>query len=168
MQTEGEHPTESEINRMLIHDGIFNWEGFGGTLRLGSGKCRLRIYDLGKGETGRLTYLKPFIVIASDVAGSKMSVRSCAGHVATRVTQTFQIDPQRMMFIEYYSSQRYGEQNQHLIPERYEVVEFSWHQDKALHPKWRPLKPPLLDIIRTLIQSQHTTVPLPPDKTRPT
>jgi hypothetical protein len=139
---------------MLIHDDIFSWEGFGGILRLGSGKCRLRIYDLGKGETGGLTYLKPFIVIVSDVADSKISVRSCSGHVATRVTQTFQIDPQRMMFIEYYPAQTYGAQNQHLIPERYEVVEFSWHQDKALHPRWRPLAPPLLEVVQALMQTR--------------
>jgi len=154
MKTGAEHPAGSETNRMLIHDGIFSWEGFGGTLRLGSGKCRLRIYDLGKGETGSLTYLKPFIIIVSDLVDSKMSVRSCSGHVATRVTQTFRIDPQRMIFIEYYPSQTYGEQNQHLIPERYEVVEFSWHQDKALHPTWRPLKPPLLDAIQKLMQTR--------------
>lgn len=144
------HLTILITNRMLIHDDIFSWEGFGGTLRLGSGKCRLRIYDLGKGESGSLTYLKPFLIVVSDVADSKMSVRSCAGHVATRVTQTFRIDPHRMIFIEHYPSKTYGEQNQHLIPEHYEIVEFSWHQDKALHPKWRPLKSPLLDVIQKL------------------
>jgi len=144
----------AEANRMLIHDGIFSWEGFGGVLRLGSGKCRLRIYDLEKDESNPVTHLKPFIIIVSDVAGSKMSVRSCSGHVATRVTQTFRIDPLRMIFIEYYPAQTYGERNQHLIPERYEIVEFSWHQDKALHPRWRPLKPPLLDVVQTLMQTR--------------
>ncbi|MEW6671543.1 MAG: hypothetical protein AB1427_07555 [Thermodesulfobacteriota bacterium] len=137
---------------MLIHDDIFSWEGFGGALRLGSGKCRLRIYDLRKGESDSLTYLKPFLIVVSDVADSKMSVRSCAGHVATRATQAFGIDPHRMIFIEYYPSETYGERNQHLIPEHYELVEFSWHQDKALHPRWRPLKAPLLDVIQKLMQ----------------
>jgi len=135
---------------MRIYDDIFSWEGFGGALRLGSGKCRLRIYDLGKGETGSLTYLKPFVIIVSDVTDSNLSVRSCAGHVATRVTQTFRIDPHRMTFIEYYPSQTYGDRNQHMVAERYEIVEFSWHQDKALDPKWRPLKPPLLDVVQKL------------------
>lgn len=137
---------------MLIHNDIFNWEGFGGRLRLGSGKCRLRIYDLGKGESGSLTYLKPFLIIVSDLADSKMSVRSCAGHIATRVAQAFRIDPHRMTFIEYYPTQTYGEQNQHIIPEHYEMVEFSWHQDKALHPRWRPLTAPLLDVIQKLVR----------------
>jgi hypothetical protein len=138
---------------MLIYNDIFSWEGFGGRLRLGSGKCRLRIYDLDKGESSGLTYLKPFIIIASDLEDSPMSVRSCAGHVATRVTQTFRIAPHRMIFIEYYPPRTYGEQNEHLIPERYEMVEFSWHQDNALHPRWRPLTPPLLNVVQKLMQS---------------
>lgn len=138
---------------MIIHDDIFSWEGFGGTLRLGSGMCRLRIFDLRKGESGSLTHLKPFIVVVSDIANAKMSIRSCAGHIATRVTQNFRINPHRMIYIEYYPSQTYGERNQHLIPERHEIVEFSWHEGKALHPRWRPLKPPLLDVIQTLMQT---------------
>jgi len=138
---------------MLIYNDIFTWEGFGGTLRLGSGKCRLRIFDLRKGEADSLTYLKPFLIIVSDLADSKMSVRSCAGHIATRVTHTFRINPHRMVFIEYYPPQTYGEKHQHLIPERFEIVEFSWHQDKAMHPTWRPLTPPLLDVVQPLLQA---------------
>lgn len=163
----GKSPCNGFLNHMRIYDDIFNWEGFGGALRLGSGKCRLRIYDLREREADRLTYLKPFVIVVSDMADSKMSVRSCAGHVATRVTQTFQIDPHRMIFIEFSPSRKYGEQDQHLIPERYEIVEFSWHGDKALHPRWRPLKPPMLEAIQNMMQSEPSRLPLPPDKTRP-
>ena len=135
---------------MLVHDDIYHWEGWGGKLRLGSGKCRLRIYDLGKEGTKRLTHLKPLLVIVSDLTDSTMSIRSCAGHIATTVTQEFNINPSRMLYIEHYPAKTYGEQNEHLISERYEVVEFAWHEDKALHPKWRTLKPPILDIITAL------------------
>jgi len=31
---------------MLIYDGVYAWKGFGGMLKLASGQCRLRIYDL--------------------------------------------------------------------------------------------------------------------------
>lgn len=137
---------------MLIYDDIFSWQGWGGPLRLGSGKCRLRIYDLRKGAENRLTYLRPFIIIVSDVPGSKMSVRSCASHVATKVTQDFHIDRHRMLFIEFYPEKTYGEQNQYVIPQRYELVEFAWHADKALHPSWRALEPPMLDIVKSLTQ----------------
>ena len=51
---------------MKIYDDMFTWEGFGGKLRLASGKCQLKIYDLNKGEDRRLVHLKPVVVVATD------------------------------------------------------------------------------------------------------
>lgn len=137
---------------MLIYDGIYSWEGWGGSLRLASGKCRLRIFDLKKAETG-LTHLKPMIVVVSDVAESRMSVRSCCGHIASSVAREFNIKPHRMVFIEYYPATVYGEHRDRIIPERYDLVDFNWHLDKAIEPRWRTLKPPLLDIVKPLVES---------------
>jgi len=134
---------------MLIYDDIYSWEGWGGPLRLASGKCRLRIFDLKKENKG-LTHLRPIIVIASDVAESRMSVRSCCGHIASSVSKEFNIKPHRMMFIEYYPQTVYGERQEHLIPEKYDLVDFNWKIDKAIEPKWRALQPPLLDVIKAL------------------
>jgi hypothetical protein len=134
---------------MLIHDNIFSWEGFGGKLRLGSGKCRLRIFDLTKDRKNKLAHLRPIIVVVSDIPESKMSVKSCTSHIATSVTKKFDIDPHRMLFLEYYPRVTYGADNEHLIPERYDAVDFVWHGDKAMHPKWRSLKQPLLDVVKT-------------------
>jgi hypothetical protein len=138
---------------MLIHDDIFSWEGFGGKLRLGNGKCRLRIFDLTKREKKDLAYLRPIIVVVSDIQESRISVKSCAGHIATSVTQAFNIDPHRMLFVEYYPSVTYGQKNDHQIPERYDALEFVWHGDKAMHPKWRTLKPPMLDMVKEQMKS---------------
>lgn len=138
---------------MLIYDDIYSWEGFGGILRLASGKCRLRIFDLKKGDQKGLAHLRPIIIIASDVADSRMSVRSCCGHIATGVAGEFNIKPDRMMFIEYYPQTVYGEQRDHVIAEKYDVVDFNWHEDKAIEPKWRTLKPPLLGVIKDLVES---------------
>ena len=135
---------------MLIYDDIYSWEGWGGVLRLASGKCRLRIFDQ-KGKNGSgLAHLRPIIVIASDVPGSPMSVRSCCGHIATCVTREFNIKPHRMMFIEYYPQTEYGEKREHIIEEKYDLVEFNWLDEGAIEPKWRTLKPPLLDAIKDL------------------
>ena len=136
---------------MLIHDDIYSWEGFGGVLRLASGKCRLRIFDLKKGGRQGLAHLKPIIIIVSDVAGSRMSVRSCCGHIASGVTRKFNIKPDRMMFIEYYPRTVYGEQQDQVIAEKYDLVDFKWHEDNAIQPKWRALKPPMLDIVNELV-----------------
>jgi len=133
---------------MLIHDDIFSWEGFGGKLRLGSGKCRLRIFDLTADGKKGLAHLKPIIVVVTDIPESKMSVKSCASHIATTLTQKFNIDPQRMLFLEYYPRVTYGTKNEREIPERYDAVEFVWHSEKAMHPKWRMLRPPMLDVVK--------------------
>ena len=140
---------------MLIYDEIYSWEGFGGILRLASGKCRLRIFDLKKGDREGLAHLRPIIIIASDVADSRMTVRSCCGHIASGVARKFNIKPERMMFIEYYPQTVYGEQQEHVIAEKYDLVDFNWHEDKAIQPKWRALKPPMLDVIKELASSTH-------------
>jgi hypothetical protein len=140
---------------VLIYDEIYYWEGFGGVLRLASGKCRLRIFDLKKGDREGLAHLRPIIIIASDVAGSRMSVRSCCGHIATGVAREFNIKPDRMMFIEYYPQTVYGEQQDHVIAEKYDIVDFHWHEDKAIQPKWRALKPPMLEIVNKLVAGSN-------------
>jgi hypothetical protein len=137
---------------MLIYDDIYSWEGWGGKLRLASGKCRLRIFDLKKRNPQGLAHLKPMVVIVSDIAESPMSVRSCCGHIATSVAREFNFNPHRMLFIEYYPETVYGQNRQHTIAEKYDLVEFNWRQGKAIEPKWRTLRPPLLDMVVSLVE----------------
>lgn len=141
---------------MLIHDDIFSWEGFGGMLELASGRCRLRIFDLSKAQDNKVTHIKPVIVVVSDLPGpatdfKKVSVRSCTSHIATCVVRDFNIDPHRMVFLEYYPSSTYGDRKQHHIPAKFDVVDFAWHDSRALHPKWKALSPPLLDAVAELV-----------------
>ncbi len=137
---------------MLIYDDVYSWKGWGGALSLASGKCHLRIFDLKDSDRQGLAHLRPIIVIASDVPDSRMSVRSCCGHIATCVTREFSIKPHRMMFIEYYPQTEYGERRQHIIEEKYDMVEFNWLDEGAIEPKWRTLKPPLSDAIKELVK----------------
>jgi len=142
---------------MLIYDDIYTWEGWGGKLKLASGKCRLMIFDRSKAKGQKLPLLRPYVVVATDIADSRMSIRSCAGHIATNVTKQFDIDPHRMLYVEYYPEVTYGPNRQHTIPEHYVAVDFTWHEGKALSPKWRQLKPPLLDIVKSLVESTEST-----------
>jgi hypothetical protein len=137
---------------MLIHDSTYFWEGWGGKLRLASGKCRLRIYNRAKGESNSIAFLKPYIVVVSDLPDSKMTIRSCAGHIATKVTQEFNIDPDRMMWVEFYPKVTYGAFEERTIPEQYVAVDFMWYKEKAINPRWRQLKSPILDIIKSLAE----------------
>lgn len=140
---------------MLTYDNVYSWAGWGGKLRLGNGKCRLRIFDLRKDETAKgVSFLKPIIVVITDVPDSKMSIRSCTSHIATCVTNDFNIDPSRMLWIEYYPQTTYGQEGERVISERLEAVEFEWRNDKAIRPKWRPLKPQLLETVKNLISQK--------------
>jgi|GEM_PF-1007611 hypothetical protein len=146
---------EAITGDMLIHDSIYSWQGFGGPLRLGSGKCNLSVFDLRLGKTSQLTHLRPMIVVVSDVTESSMSVRSCAGHIATNVTNEFKIQPQRMLFVEHYPETTYGDQNQYTIAERYDMVEFTWMEDKAIKPRWHRLTPALWDTVSELMRTRN-------------
>lgn len=142
---------------MLIHDDIYSWEGFGGVLALASGRCRLRIFDLGKIEGGKVMHIKPMVVVVSDLpefngAFKKLSVRGCTSHIATCVSRDFDIDPHRMLYLEYQPASTYGDQNQHHIAAKLDLVDFQWHDRKALHPKWRTLTQPLLDVVMGMIE----------------
>ena len=136
---------------MLIYDDIYSWRGWGGKLQLASGKCRLRIYDLKRGGARRAAPLRPTIIVVSDVPESRMSVRSCAGGVATSVSRDFGIDPQRMMYIEYYPESVYGERGDQVISERYEAVDFNWTEGGAIQPRWRVLRGPLLESLKKIV-----------------
>jgi len=142
---------------MLIYDDEYEWKGFGGLLKLAAGKCRLKIFDLRKGPKNGTAHLRPIIVIATDIPDSRISVRSVVSHIATVVTNQFSIDPQRMLFIEYYPEVIYGKNNENRIPEHYDAVEFTWHGDKAMHPKWRRLQAPMLGIVRELVDAPGET-----------
>jgi hypothetical protein len=145
---------------MLIHDDIYAWKGFGGLLGLAAGQCRLRIFDLGRDATprrGKVMPIKPIVAVVSDLPGhdthmKNVSVRSCTSHIATCVVRDFNIDPHRMLFVEYYPASTYGDRDQHQIPAVLDGVDFQWHENKALHPKWRPLQPPFFDKVMELIQ----------------
>ena len=78
---------------------------------------------------------------------SKMTVRSCCSHIATKVAKAQAIPPHRMQLIEHYPQVVYGEGGKQQIPLKFDVVELVWEGDKALHPKWRPLEGPLFDFL---------------------
>ena len=150
---------------MLIFDDIFSWEGFGGAYRLGAGQCRLRIFDLQHEEHRKVTPLKAIAVVVSDLPDDspkmkKVSMRSCASHIATSITARFHIDPHRMLYVEYYPASTYGDQNQFAIPAKYEAVEFVWTDQKALHPRWRPLSAPLAQTVARLIDQTPDQLPI--------
>jgi hypothetical protein len=142
---------------LKIFDDILVWEGYGGKFNLASGRCRLRLFDLSKDEHTTVQMLKPIIAVVSNLPGDdlsamkKVSVRACISHIATTIVHRFKLDRNRMLVVEYYPKATYGQQSEKVIPEKFDVVDLKWHDDKALFPDWRPLPSPMLETVRQLI-----------------
>ncbi len=57
-----------------------------------------------------------------------------------------------MLWIEYYPQVTYGANNEHTIMEQFVAVDFSWYDGKALSPRLRQLKAPLVDVIKEIMR----------------
>lgn len=146
------------------YDDIFAWDGWGGELKLSSGRCHLRIYDLQSSDKHDPVILKSIIVVVSDLPEAyattgTLSIRSCAGHIATRLVRQFQIPPDRMLYIEYHPLKTYGREQTRTIQERYEAVDFKWRDEKAFPTKWRVLDAHLRDKVKGLMNNDHPIAP---------
>ncbi len=142
---------------VIRYNDTFSWDGWGGKFKLSSGSCHLRIYDLQPSRKQDPLVIKSIIVVVSDLpetygASATLSIRSCAGHIATCLVRQFQIAPERMLYIEYHPSKSYGREQTRTIPERYEVVDFDWRDEKAFPTKWRELDPSLKDKVEALLK----------------
>ncbi len=138
---------------MIVYDDIFEWEGWGGQLKLANGRCWLRILDLNRSEHASVLHLRSIVVVASDLPREGMlkgevSVRSAAGHIATVVSRKFKIDPMRMQFVEYTPRETYGKNNEYVIAAAYDAVEFTWQEGLALFPRIKPLDKTLTAILQ--------------------
>jgi hypothetical protein len=145
---------------MRIFDDIFEWEGFGGKLKLASGRCRLRIYDLNR-PGGGVVHLRPMVVVVSDLPQEGMlkgqvTVHSANSHIATQVSRRFGIPPQRMLFVEYTPAETYGPRGEYRIPAVFDGVEFTWQEGLALYPRRKSLEPPLRDLVQGLVEGGET------------
>ena len=152
---------------MVVFDDIFEWEGWGGRLKLAKGRCRLWIFDLNRSACKAVLHLRPMVVVASDLPREGMmkgdvSVRSAASHIATVVSKKFGIDPARMQFVEYTPRETYGKHNEYVIEAGYDAVEFTWQDGLALFPRIKSLDPDLIAILRKCMESTGSLPPGPP------
>lgn len=137
----------------IIYDGIHEWEGWGGTFRLGSGKCHLRLFNLKSNAAKGLIPLKSTVAIVSDLPDSPLSVRSCASHIASSIAEKFNIDIRRIMYVEYYPESRYGPHKERTLPARYDVADFTWYKKNAPGVKWHSLNADMLEIVEKYMKN---------------
>lgn len=151
----------------MVYDDIFEWEGWGGHLKLAKGRCRLRIFDLNRADGKAVLHLRPMVVVAADLPREGMmkgevSVRSAASHIATVVSRKFGIDPQRMQFVEYTPRETYGKHAEYVIEAGFDAVEFTWKDGLALFPRIKALDPELIALLREWLDDTRPG-PAPPD-----
>ena len=157
---------------MLEYQGVFKWDGFGGKFNLASGDCNLTLINLRKGGGKGLMFMKTHIAVVSDIPAeecalshvhekrtrnyTKMTVRSCANHVATSIVKQFGIEPSRLLYVEHTPESCYGPNNEFTVPEKLEEVNFDWHGDKALTPaRYSELKDPMLQVVTELLGKER-------------
>ncbi len=144
---------------MKIYDDIYTWEGWGGKLKLGSGRCRMRIFDVSRRrKDDGVAHLKPVFIVVSDipfdtVAPNQMTVKGVAGHIASQAVKDFGIDPHRMRWIEYYPAAE-DENLRYSSGERFDEVVFTWRDEDALYPGWKPVSPAMHDLIKELLEEE--------------
>ncbi|MFP4446303.1 MAG: hypothetical protein ACLFPD_08670 [Desulfosudaceae bacterium] len=136
---------------MVVYSGIYQWEGLGSPFGLASGKIRLWIFNLAESESNKVITLRPYIVVVSDLPAEKITVRGWAGPLAGFIAKKFSLNKDRLLWVEYYPPVQYGQRTIKHIPETFDAVEFTWKGQTAVLPRWRPLQPPLLDVVRELV-----------------
>jgi hypothetical protein len=138
----------------FIFNDIFTWDGWGGLIRLAAGRCHLWLFDLRKvsGRPEGMIFMQPFVGVIQEIdPGNPVSLRSVTSHVATMVVRRFNIDPRRLLWVEYVPERIYGGQARRTVPEKLDQVELNWVEGKAMIPGWRPLDEPLRTLVKGVI-----------------
>ncbi|MFZ7125010.1 MAG: hypothetical protein ACOWWM_02505 [Desulfobacterales bacterium] len=145
---------------MILYNGIYRWEGWGGVLKLASGRCRMWIFDLNRmrHKDDTVIHLRPFLVVVADLPKEGMSkrevtIRSACGHIATRIIEAYGVDPGKLLFVEYFPETEYGKKPAKVIPAVLDAVDFTWKNRLALEPRRRPLASPLREKVLELVSA---------------
>ena len=113
---------------MKLHDYEHSFKGLWSCDSI----CRIRIYE-GCGEQAGMT-----IVLATELSKNEgTSLTNWAEHLATEVSRTHEITPNRLLWIEHYEDRGcfMGEHPQ--FKEHFDRVTFELNQrGEFIHPKW--------------------------------
>ena len=147
---------------MFIYNGTFSWDGWGGAIRLAAGKCHLWLFDLRHlpRRPKGMIFMQPLVGVVKEIdPDNPVSLRSVTSHIATQVTRRFNIEPRRLLWLEYLPPRSYRGPNPRTVPARLDLVELKWVGDKAMHPSWRPLEEPLQSLIQDHLESNASGLP---------
>ena len=132
---------------MILYDGEYSWEGRidrnARPISWWASNYHLKIFDLGR-QTEGLFYLRPVIIKIHDTRQGA-SVANCLPEMAKAICAQFELDINRVLWVEENSDDGVGVQ----------VACFERVATVAGEPlyktDWRPATPPEVDFIRTHI-----------------
>jgi hypothetical protein len=90
-----------------------------------SGECLIRVYELGS----------RVVVIATDLDEGP-SVTNAAEEIATQIVEQFNIDPERLIWVEHYPRKDTRAKPGTALGEEYDFVVFEWDGDHFRNPDW--------------------------------
>ncbi len=149
---------------MFIYNNTFSWDGWGGAIRLAAGKCHLWLFDLRKvpQRPQGMIFMRPVVGVVKEIdPDNPISLRSVTSHIATQVTRKFNIDPRRLLWLEYLPARTYRRPTPRSVPARLDLVELNWVAGKAMTPSWRPLEEPLATLIQNFIEAAESQPGIP-------
>ena len=103
-------------------DLIYKYKGF----HRFKSKCRIRIYKTSNND----------IVIATELKDNPGTpITNYAEQLATRIKYDYDIDPERLIWIEHYPARVYS--GDKIEKESYDIVKFEWDGEKYSKPEWK-------------------------------
>jgi hypothetical protein len=132
---------------MILYDGEYSWEGRidrnERPISWWASNYHLKIVDLGRQVKG-LFYLRPVIIKINDT-GQGASVVNCLPEMAKHICAQFELDINRVLWVEEISDDAAGIQV--AIFEKVATIA----GEPLYKTDWRPATPPEVDFIRTQI-----------------
>ncbi len=100
-------------------DTIFNYKGSNNR----DAKCRIQIFE----QVGRI------VIVATELAdNSGYSITNAAEQIVAEVCRKFNIDPEKLIWVEYYPPKK-------STASRCELVQFNWDGQYFSRPRWASL-----------------------------
>ena len=140
---------------ITLYNGPFEWENDAPGIHHQRWQCHLHVFNLDQVPDLDFKMTRPMAVVATaikehDQPGNK-SIRSFAHQILTKACEDFQLDPARVMFVEYVAPREFGRKESRQLPARLFAGDFRWHNGRAMYPHWQELENPLKTTIQQLL-----------------
>ena len=140
---------------ITLYNGPFEWENDAPGIHHQRWQCHLHVFNLDQVPELDFKLIRPIAVVATMISENDQpgntSIRSFAHHIATKACADFDLDPTRILFVEYVAPREFGRVERRHLPARFFAGDFRWHNGRAMYPHWQELEDPLKTTIQQLL-----------------